>query len=84
MGPLLAGLVLACIQECPVALYQRAELREGGFADREMRKLLGPRQAASDSTGLTHVLSASHRLTPTSFHLHCDGRPDGECLRGVL
>ena len=59
---------LVAIQHLAVALNQRAELGEFRLVVLEEGELLSSRQAAPDSAGLAHLISAGHGFTPQRFH----------------
>ena len=56
----LSCLIMTAIEEFPIALHQRAELRKGGFVDFEIGKLLGSRQTATDSASAHDAAFLNH------------------------
>ena len=57
---LLSCLIMTAIEEFPIALYQRAELRKGVFVDFESVKLLGSRQTATASASAHDAAFPNH------------------------
>ena len=57
---LLSCLIMTAIEEFPIALHQRAELRKGVFVDFEIGKLLGSRQTATDSASAHDAAFSNH------------------------
>ena len=51
---------MTAIDEFPIALHQRAELRKGGFVDFAIGKLLGSRQTATDSASAHDAAFLNH------------------------
>ena len=64
---------LDAVENFPVALHQRTELGEFRLVVLVEGELFSSRQAAPDSAGLPHVVSAGHGFTPQRLDPPRDG-----------